>query len=130
MDHEDSYPPQSLRHLRSAPQTHWDGRCSCGSLCSLSSEDLSKSLPGSTKAELYPPADARRDYSPPAVKLLRPSGTTVGREAALDDSRKGRELEVEGCVIGPQLSILRRKREKITMKNKIDKLTVVSVAHK
>lgn len=40
-----------------------------------------------TKVELYPAADARRDYSPPDVKMSRPSGTSVGREAVL----KGRE---------------------------------------
>uniref|UniRef100_A0A674P8T2 Potassium voltage-gated channel subfamily H member 2 n=1 Tax=Takifugu rubripes TaxID=31033 RepID=A0A674P8T2_TAKRU len=56
----------------------------CGSLCSLSSEDLSKSLPHSTKVELYPPADAQRDYSPTVVKLLPPSGASVGREVMLD----------------------------------------------
>lgn len=46
-----------------------------------------------TKVELYPLADARRDYSPPDVKMSHPSGTSAGREAVVDISRKGRELE-------------------------------------
>lgn len=40
--------------------------------------------------ELYPPADAQRDYSPTVVKLLPPRGASVGREAVLDVSQQGR----------------------------------------
>ncbi|XP_056899942.1 potassium voltage-gated channel subfamily H member 6 isoform X3 [Takifugu flavidus] len=96
IDHEDSYPRRSLRHRRSSPRTHWDDRCSCGSLCSLSSEDLSKSLPHSTKVELYPPADAQRDYSPTVVKLLPPSGASVGREVMLDVSQQASSFNMPG----------------------------------
>ncbi|KAK9530410.1 hypothetical protein VZT92_011912 [Zoarces viviparus] len=81
IDHEDSYP---LRHRHSPPETQWDDRCSCGSPCSQSSEDLAKPLDHSPKEELYPPEDPRRDYSPSVVQLLPQSGTSVGREAVLD----------------------------------------------
>ncbi|XP_068438822.1 potassium voltage-gated channel subfamily H member 6 [Clinocottus analis] len=83
IDHEDSYP---LRHRHSPPQTHWDDRCSCGSLCSQSSEDLAKPLGPSAKEELYPPEEARQDYSPSVVQLLPQSGPSLGREAVLDQA--------------------------------------------
>uniref|UniRef100_A0A673C0H8 Potassium voltage-gated channel, subfamily H (eag-related), member 6b n=1 Tax=Sphaeramia orbicularis TaxID=375764 RepID=A0A673C0H8_9TELE len=54
IDHEDSYPVQSFHHRHSPPQTHWDDRCSCGSQCSQSSEDLAKPRACGTKVELYP----------------------------------------------------------------------------
>ncbi|XP_034415202.1 potassium voltage-gated channel subfamily H member 6 [Cyclopterus lumpus] len=81
IDHEDSYP---LRHRQSPPQTHWDDRCSCGSPCSQSSEDLAKPLGPSAEEELYPSEEARRDYSPSAVQVILQSDTSVGREAVLD----------------------------------------------
>ncbi|KAM3860042.1 voltage-gated inwardly rectifying potassium channel KCNH6 [Diretmus argenteus] len=89
MDHEDSCPLRSFGHRHSAPQAHWDDRCSCGSPCSQSSEDLSKPLARGGKVELYPPDDARLDYSPPVVQLLPPSGASVGREAVLDRGHQG-----------------------------------------
>ncbi|XP_029953950.1 potassium voltage-gated channel subfamily H member 6 [Salarias fasciatus] len=76
IDHEDSYPLQSCHH--SHPQACWDDRCSCGSLCSQSSEDLAKPLSRGAKAELYSPEEARRDYPPSVVQLL-PSSTSVDR---------------------------------------------------
>ncbi|XP_037319094.2 potassium voltage-gated channel subfamily H member 6 [Pungitius pungitius] len=82
-DHEDSY---SLRHRHSPPQSHWDDRCSCGSHCSQSSEDLAKSPDHEAKEELYPPEDARRDYSTPVVQLPPQSDTSLGRDAALDQA--------------------------------------------
>ncbi|XP_035002386.2 potassium voltage-gated channel subfamily H member 6 [Hippoglossus stenolepis] len=81
IDHEDSYPLQSFRHRHSPSQGHWDDRCSCGSPCSQSSEDLETSLAHGAKVELYPPEDAARDYSPSVVQLRPPSGTSVGKEA-------------------------------------------------
>uniref|UniRef100_A0A668AH63 Potassium voltage-gated channel, subfamily H (eag-related), member 6b n=1 Tax=Myripristis murdjan TaxID=586833 RepID=A0A668AH63_9TELE len=93
MDHEDSNPPQSFRHRHSAPQPHWDDHCSCGSPCSQSSEDLSKPLAHVAKVELYPPEDARRDYSPSVVQLLPPGGNSMGRETVLD---RGPSLNVPG----------------------------------
>ncbi|KAK7919624.1 hypothetical protein WMY93_010908 [Mugilogobius chulae] len=42
IDHEDSYPRQSFHHHHSPPQSRWDDRCSCGSACSQSSEELPK----------------------------------------------------------------------------------------
>ncbi|XP_054455496.1 potassium voltage-gated channel subfamily H member 6 [Anoplopoma fimbria] len=83
IDHEDSYP---LRHRHSPPQTHWDDRCSCGSPCSESSEDLANLLGPSAKEELYPAEDARRDYSPAVVQMIPQSGPSVGREAVLDQA--------------------------------------------
>ncbi|XP_071318733.1 voltage-gated inwardly rectifying potassium channel KCNH6 [Trachinotus anak] len=94
IDHEDSYPLQSFRHRHSPPQAHWDDRCSCGSPCSQSSEDLAKSLAHGAKVELYPLEDATQDYSPSVVQLLPPSGASVGREAVLDRSHQASSLNV------------------------------------
>ncbi|XP_044194716.1 potassium voltage-gated channel subfamily H member 6 [Thunnus albacares] len=94
MDHEDSYPLQSFRHRHSPPQTHWDDRCSCGSPCSQSSED--QPLAHGAKVELYPPEDARREYSNSVVQLLPPSGASVGREAVLDRGHQASSLNVPG----------------------------------
>ncbi|XP_027140538.1 potassium voltage-gated channel subfamily H member 6 [Larimichthys crocea] len=80
IDREDPYPLQSLRHCRSPPEAHWDDHCSCGSPCSQSSENLAKPLSHGNKIELYPPEDARRDYSPSVVQLLPPSGTSLSRD--------------------------------------------------
>ncbi|XP_077359881.1 voltage-gated inwardly rectifying potassium channel KCNH6 [Festucalex cinctus] len=44
MDHENSYPLQSCRHLCSPPQDRWEDCCSCGSPCSQSSENSTKPL--------------------------------------------------------------------------------------
>ncbi|XP_039645048.1 potassium voltage-gated channel subfamily H member 6 isoform X1 [Perca fluviatilis] len=96
IDHEDSYPLQSIRHRHSHPQAHWDDRCSCGSPCSQSSEDLAKPLAHGAKVELYPPEDGRRDYSPSVVQLIPPSGTSVGREAVLDRGHQASSLNVPG----------------------------------
>ncbi|XP_031171009.1 potassium voltage-gated channel subfamily H member 6 isoform X1 [Sander lucioperca] len=96
IDHEDSYPLQAFRHRHSHPQAHWDDRCSCGSPCSQSSEDLAKPLAHGAKVELYPPEDARRDYSPSVVQLIPPNGTSVGREAALDRGHQASSLNVPG----------------------------------
>ncbi|XP_035525500.1 potassium voltage-gated channel subfamily H member 6 [Morone saxatilis] len=96
IDHEDSYPIQSFHHRHSSPQAHWDDHCSCGSPCSQSSEDLAKPLSHGAKVELYPPEDARRDYSPSVVQLLPPSGTSVGREAVLDLGHQASSLNVPG----------------------------------
>ncbi|XP_029312589.1 potassium voltage-gated channel subfamily H member 6 [Cottoperca gobio] len=100
IDHEDSYSLQSLRHRQSPPEAHWDERCSCGSPssldCSQSSEDLAKPLAHSAEVELYPPQDARRDYSPSVVQLLPPSGTSVGREATLERGPQASSLNVPG----------------------------------
>ncbi|KAM9838095.1 voltage-gated inwardly rectifying potassium channel KCNH6 [Aulostomus maculatus] len=96
MDHEDSYPIQSFRHRHSPTQTPWDDRCSCGSPCSQSSEDLTKPLAHGAKVDLYPPGDARRDYTPSMVQLLTPSGTSVGRDAVLDRGHQASPLNVPG----------------------------------
>ncbi|XP_069012383.1 voltage-gated inwardly rectifying potassium channel KCNH6 [Embiotoca jacksoni] len=92
IDHEDSYRLQSFPH--SPPQAHWDDRCSCGSPCSQSSEDLARPL--AHKVELYPPEDARQDYSPSVVQLLPPSGTSMGRDAVLDQGHQASPLNVTG----------------------------------
>lgn len=55
----------------------------------MSSEDQTKTLGCSAKVELYPPADARRDYTPSVAQLLSPCGTSVGREARLDIGQQG-----------------------------------------
>ncbi|XP_034717015.1 potassium voltage-gated channel subfamily H member 6 isoform X1 [Etheostoma cragini] len=96
IDHEDSYPLQSFHHGHSHPQAHWDDRCSCGSPCSQSSEDLAKPLAHGSKVELYPPEDARQDYSPTVVQLIPPSGTSVGREAVLDRGHQASSLNGPG----------------------------------
>nr|XP_043874006.1 potassium voltage-gated channel subfamily H member 6-like isoform X1 [Solea senegalensis]XP_043874007.1 potassium voltage-gated channel subfamily H member 6-like isoform X1 [Solea senegalensis] len=80
IDHEDSYPLQSLRHRHSSPHSHWDDYCSCGSPCSPSGEDLEKSHVHGAKVELYPPKD---------MQLLPPGGTTVGSEAVPMRSHQG-----------------------------------------
>lgn len=90
IDHEDSYPLQSFHHRHSTHEVHWDDRCSCGSSCSESSDDLTK--PHGAKVELYPPEDASRDYAPSAVQLLPPSGASVGRESVLDRGPQGRSI--------------------------------------
>ncbi|KAM8836205.1 voltage-gated inwardly rectifying potassium channel KCNH6 isoform 2-T3 [Spinachia spinachia] len=72
-DHEDSYP---LRHRHSPPQSHWDDRCSCGSHCSQSSEDLAKPLDH----------EAKEDYCPRVAQLPLQSDTSLGRDAALDQA--------------------------------------------
>nr|XP_040032088.1 potassium voltage-gated channel subfamily H member 6 isoform X1 [Gasterosteus aculeatus aculeatus] len=79
----EAYP---LHHHHSPPQSHWDDRCSCGSHCSQSSEDLAKPLDHEAKEELYTPEDARRDYSPPVVQLPPQSDTSLGGDAALDQA--------------------------------------------
>ncbi|CAJ1081098.1 hypothetical protein INR49_013661 [Xyrichtys novacula] len=96
IDHEDSYPLQCFHHCHSSNQTHWDDHCSCGSLCSQSSEELVKPPAHGTKVELYPPGDGRRDYSPSVGQLLPPSGRTVGREAMMDHGRQASSLNVPG----------------------------------
>ncbi|XP_050922514.1 potassium voltage-gated channel subfamily H member 6 [Lates calcarifer] len=85
-----------FHHRHSPPQAHWDDRCSCGSQCSQSSEDLAKSLAHGAKVELYPPEDDRQDYSPSVVQLLPPSGTSVGRETVLDRGHQASSLNVPG----------------------------------
>nr|XP_057917353.1 potassium voltage-gated channel subfamily H member 6 [Doryrhamphus excisus] len=73
MDHEDSHP--TCRHRHSPPQTHWEDQCSCASLCSHSSEDLTK--PVAQGAELE---EARRDYATPAeIQPQPPSGAAMNR---------------------------------------------------
>ncbi|XP_026207395.1 potassium voltage-gated channel subfamily H member 6 [Anabas testudineus] len=94
IDHEDSYPLQSFGHRHSHLEAHWDDRCSCGSPCSQSSEDLAKAH--SAKVELYPPEDARRDYPPSVVQLLPTSGASVAREAVLDRGHQASSLNVPG----------------------------------
>ncbi|XP_069374202.1 voltage-gated inwardly rectifying potassium channel KCNH6 isoform X2 [Paralichthys olivaceus] len=90
IDHEDSYPLQSLRHRHSPSQAHWDDHCSCGSPCSQSSEDLATSLAHDAKVERYPP----EDYPPSVVQLLPPSGTSVGNEAVMDRGHQASSLNV------------------------------------
>ncbi|XP_047466078.1 potassium voltage-gated channel subfamily H member 6-like isoform X2 [Mugil cephalus] len=90
IDHEDSYPRRSFP--RSPPQDH----CSYGSPCSQSSEDLTKPLVHGAKVELYPPEEAKREYSPPVVQLLPPSGNSVGRDASLDLGHQASSLNVPG----------------------------------
>ncbi|XP_035810488.2 potassium voltage-gated channel subfamily H member 6 isoform X1 [Amphiprion ocellaris] len=94
IDHEDSYPLQSFHH--SPAEARWEERCSCGSMCSQSSEDMEKSFCHGAKVELCPPEDARRDYSPSVVQLLSPSGTSVGRDAVLDRGHQASSLNVPG----------------------------------
>ncbi|KAM4624483.1 voltage-gated inwardly rectifying potassium channel KCNH6, partial [Polymixia lowei] len=81
MDHDESYP---RRHRGSAPQTHWDEPCSCGSSLSRSSEDLSEALAHGAKVELYPSEDVRLDYSPSVVRLLPPGGTSAHQASSLN----------------------------------------------
>ncbi|XP_028286591.1 potassium voltage-gated channel subfamily H member 6 [Parambassis ranga] len=94
IDHEDSYPLRSFHH--SPPQACWEDHCSCGSPCSQSSEELATPLAQRAKVELYPPEDARRDYSPSVVQLLPTGGTSVGRDAVLDHSHQASPLNVSG----------------------------------
>ncbi|TKS89836.1 Potassium voltage-gated channel subfamily H member 6 [Collichthys lucidus] len=94
IDREDPYPLQSLRHCRSPPEAHWDDHCSCGSPCSQSSEHLAKSLSHGNKIELYPPEDARRDYSPSVVQLLPPSGTSLSRDLGNQETRMTADINV------------------------------------
>ncbi|XP_074519384.1 voltage-gated inwardly rectifying potassium channel KCNH6 [Halichoeres trimaculatus] len=96
IDHEDPYPLQALHHRHSPTQAHWDDRCSCGSQCSQSSEELAKPLAHRARVEFYPSDDARRDYSPSVTQLLPPGGRTVGREAVMDHGRQASSLIVPG----------------------------------
>ncbi|XP_057681704.1 potassium voltage-gated channel subfamily H member 6 [Corythoichthys intestinalis] len=93
-DQEESYPLRSCQHRCVLPQTHWDDRCSCGSLCSQSSEDTTKPLPQGAKVERYHSEEARREFPAPDVQLLTPNGTSVEREAALDRSLHAPSLNV------------------------------------
>ncbi|KAK5881213.1 hypothetical protein CesoFtcFv8_022036 [Champsocephalus esox] len=97
IDHEDSYPHQSLHNRHSPPRAHWDDNCSCESPCSQSSEDLATPLAHSAKVELYPPQDARVDPPPSAVQLIPPSSTSLEREPVLDQATS---LNVPGMYQG------------------------------
>lgn len=104
IDHEDSYPLQSLRHHHSPAKSQWDDGCSCGSSCSQSSDDLPNTLSHRTKVELCPPKDPRRDYPPTVLQLIPKSGTSVGREAMLDVGHQGRLISRSPVCSLPQTS--------------------------
>ncbi|KAF7660550.1 hypothetical protein LDENG_00279980 [Lucifuga dentata] len=80
MDHEDSYPDQSCQmanhHRGSMAGSHWENRCSSGSICSQSSDEEMKPT-GHSKGELYPPG-SDRDYPTAVINLLPPSGPSAG----------------------------------------------------
>lgn len=88
MDREEYYPdrscPMANHHRGTAAGSHWENRCSSGSVCSGLSSDEETKPTGHSRGEQHPPGSDTREHPPAVVNLLPPSGPSAGTGPPVD----------------------------------------------